>query len=182
MHRHGYRASRLDRVLADAGVTKGALYHHFGGKRALGLAVVEEIVRARISAMWIEPLVGCTDPITTLVERMAWGERRASPAAIELGCPLHNLAQEMSAVDEGFRRRLEAVLRDWREELAAALRRGQANGAVAGTVLPDGTAAFIVAVWQGSTALAKSDRSRQTLAACRRGLESYLETLRPPPR
>lgn len=179
MHRNGFRAARLDHVLAEAGVTKGALYHHFGGKRALGLEVVQEIVRPRIRAMWIEPLAGSADPVSTLLERMAWGERQATPTALELGCPLHNLAQEMSAVDEGFRSRLEAILEEWRATVAAALRRGQESGTVAVEVSPEAAAAFIVAVWQGSIALAKSDRSRRMLAACGRGLARYLETLRP---
>ena len=37
----GYTATSLDDVVRGAGVTKGALYHHFGGKRDLFLAVYE---------------------------------------------------------------------------------------------------------------------------------------------
>ncbi|MDQ3735200.1 MAG: TetR/AcrR family transcriptional regulator [Actinomycetota bacterium] len=37
--RDGYQATPLDAVVAAAGVTKGALYHHFGGKRELFQAV-----------------------------------------------------------------------------------------------------------------------------------------------
>ena len=37
----GYAATSLEDVVRGAGVTKGALYHHFGGKRALFLAVYE---------------------------------------------------------------------------------------------------------------------------------------------
>ncbi|MEX2375064.1 MAG: helix-turn-helix domain-containing protein [Dehalococcoidia bacterium] len=39
--RDGYEATLLDDVARKAGVTKGALYHHFGGKRALFRAVFE---------------------------------------------------------------------------------------------------------------------------------------------
>lgn len=180
VHRQGFRAARLEHILAEAGVTKGALYHHFGGKRALGLALVEEVVGPRIRSMWIAPLATTDDPVTVLRERMAWGERQATPSALELGCPLHNLCQEMSAVDEGFRRRLDSILGEWRAALAAALGRGQARGSVAADVDPEAAAAFVVAVWQGATALAKSDRSRRTLTACGRGLRAFLGTLRPP--
>jgi AcrR family transcriptional regulator len=37
----GYAATSLDDVVSGAGVTKGALYHHFAGKRDLFLAVYE---------------------------------------------------------------------------------------------------------------------------------------------
>jgi AcrR family transcriptional regulator len=48
----GYATTSLDQVAADARVTKGALYHHFSGKRALFEAVfdvLEQIAVARIT-------------------------------------------------------------------------------------------------------------------------------------
>ncbi len=32
IHAHGYGGASLDRILTNAGVTKGALYHHFKSK------------------------------------------------------------------------------------------------------------------------------------------------------
>jgi AcrR family transcriptional regulator len=49
----GYATTSLDQVAADARVTKGALYHHFPGKRALFEAVfdvLEQIAVSRITA------------------------------------------------------------------------------------------------------------------------------------
>ena len=39
----GFAATSLDDVVAEAGVTKGALYHHFTNKKELFVAVVEKI-------------------------------------------------------------------------------------------------------------------------------------------
>src|ERR1700712_3317090 len=36
---HGYGGTSLDAIVADARLTKGALYHHFSGKQALFEAV-----------------------------------------------------------------------------------------------------------------------------------------------
>jgi AcrR family transcriptional regulator len=48
----GYAATSLDAVVAKAGVTKGALYHHFAGKRELFEAVfVAEQVRLTSAVM-----------------------------------------------------------------------------------------------------------------------------------
>jgi len=40
---HGYAAASMDQLTADAGLTRGALYHHFGDKRGLLAAVIEQI-------------------------------------------------------------------------------------------------------------------------------------------
>lgn len=41
----GYAAASMDDITADAGLTRGALYHSFGGKAGLFAAVVEQIDR-----------------------------------------------------------------------------------------------------------------------------------------
>ena len=60
--------------------------------------------------------------------------------APELGCPLNNLAQEMSNIDEGFRQRLETIVAQWRSILSQALRRGQSEGTVRTDLDADATA------------------------------------------
>jgi len=42
---NGYGSTSLEDVVARAGVTKGALYHHFGGKAQLFQAVYEQVKR-----------------------------------------------------------------------------------------------------------------------------------------
>ncbi len=42
---HGYVDTSIDDIVAAAGVTKGALYHHFSGKDALFRAVYEQVKR-----------------------------------------------------------------------------------------------------------------------------------------
>lgn len=49
----GYAASAMDAICAEAGVTRGALYHHFGGKEGLLLEVVHQLdaeISARVTA------------------------------------------------------------------------------------------------------------------------------------
>ncbi|MET9486113.1 TetR/AcrR family transcriptional regulator [Nocardia sp. NPDC006630] len=41
---HGYDGTTIEMVLADSGVSRGSLYHHFPGKDALFLAVLEAVV------------------------------------------------------------------------------------------------------------------------------------------
>jgi AcrR family transcriptional regulator len=57
----GYAATSLDAVVERAGVTKGALYHHFGGKREL-FAAVFEAEQDRLIAAELEAYEGEHDP------------------------------------------------------------------------------------------------------------------------
>jgi AcrR family transcriptional regulator len=41
--RHGYAATSIDDIIQEAGVARGALYHHFSGKEALFRTVYEEV-------------------------------------------------------------------------------------------------------------------------------------------
>ncbi len=40
---YGYADTSMDKLTAEAGLTRGALYHHFGDKRGLFAAVVDQI-------------------------------------------------------------------------------------------------------------------------------------------
>lgn len=58
MTERGYSGTSLDAVAKRARVTKGALYHHFGGKQALFEAVVETVGSAvvdRLTAIVAKP-------------------------------------------------------------------------------------------------------------------------------
>ena len=51
----GYAATSMDALCAEAGLTRGALYHHFGGKDGLLVAVVRQMdgeMTARLQAVW----------------------------------------------------------------------------------------------------------------------------------
>lgn len=178
IHRNGFRAASLDAILKNSGVTKGALYHHFGSKLELGYAVVEEVVRPFVEARW-RPAVESQDPVSAGIGIVKELLMTRADMAASLGCPFNNLCQEMSPVDEGFRKRLNAILDDWRNSTIEGLKRGQANGAVRKDVDPRAAAAFIIAGVEGCIGMAKASRSKEFLQAGMTGLIDYLEHLRP---
>jgi AcrR family transcriptional regulator len=51
-YRHGFHATGIDRLLAEAGIAKMTLYKHFGSKDALILACIAE--RDRVFRAWFE--------------------------------------------------------------------------------------------------------------------------------
>jgi AcrR family transcriptional regulator len=66
IHRHGFQAVSLDEILKDTGVTKGALYHHFPNKNALGYAVIDEVISPSLENFWVKPVVDALDPLSAL--------------------------------------------------------------------------------------------------------------------
>jgi AcrR family transcriptional regulator len=75
----GFTATSLDEIVADAQVTKGALYHHFRGKEDLFAAVYQEVQREvsdRVVAEFLRP-----DPWEALVQGCElWIDANLDPA------------------------------------------------------------------------------------------------------
>ncbi len=179
VHRHGFQAVGLNDILQAAGVTKGAMYHHFPNKMALGYAIADEMLTAYVDQWWLAPFENDNDPVPVLKEMIESRLRNLSREMIGLGCPLNNLAQEMSAVDEGFRQRIEGIYRYWRKGLAKALRAGQQYGTVLGEVDTERTATVLVAAIEGAMGLGKATQDRELIADCVKGLLIQIDRLRP---
>lgn len=166
----------METILRTAGVTKGALYHHFDSKEALGYALVDEVILGLIRDKWFRPLQSSENPIDALIGVVQ--SSSLHPEHIECGCPLNNLAQEMSPLDEGFRKRLAKIFSQWQDEVAAALREGQRRGVVRSDVDPDEAAIFLMAANEGVWSLAKNSQDVGVLQSGIRGMVRYLESLR----
>ena len=178
IYRSGFQSASLDRILASAGVTKGALYHHFKNKEALGYAVVEEIISPDVRGTWVRPLQSVKDPIDTLIGIVRG--LSVQPKVVCGGCQLNNLAQEMSPLDAGFRKRLERIFDAWREAVASVLRAGQARGSVRRDVEPADAAGLLIAMVEGYGSLAKNVQDPKVMKAGIRNIVDWLRSLRPP--
>jgi AcrR family transcriptional regulator len=123
---------------------QGRAYYHFDGKEARGHAIVDEVIAVMTRDKWLLPLRSGGDPIETLINIVRATSLR--PEAVRGGYPLNNLAQEMSPLDEKFRKRLARVFHVWQEGIATALRRGQTQGTLRRDLNPDETSSFLIAV------------------------------------
>ena len=175
VYERGYQSADLDAVLGRAGVTKGALYYHFENKEALGHAIVEEVIGNLTRQKWHIPLQ-TGNPIDTLIHIVHTTSTDAPE--IRRGCPFNNLSQEMSPLDEGFRKRLAKILTDWQDAMADALRRGQREGTVRNNIEPDDEATFVIALYEGYISLAKNSQDAKLLKSGKKRMIGYLESLR----
>jgi AcrR family transcriptional regulator len=178
IHQHGFQAASLTQILADTGLTKGALYHHFPDKKTLGLAVVEEMIRPRLADMMFAPLAETTQPLAAMQALFAAKAAENDPWVVTLGCPLNNLIQEMSPLDEAFRLQLNSLFNDWVAVIAAALARGKKSGEVKKTVNAAETAFFIVSALEGCIGMSKNTQSVTAYRGCLTQLGRYLDTLK----
>lgn len=180
IHRSGFRAASLDAILETSGVTKGALYHHFGSKTQLGYAVVDEMLRPWVEDAW-RPVLDADDVVDAALALCRQLRRQRTDSVLQHGCPLNNLVNEMASIDDGFRQRLRAILQDWHSGVVAGIRRGQANGSVRNDLQAEQVAAVIICIVEGAAGLAKTRQDPLFFEASMQGLESYLASLRPQP-
>jgi AcrR family transcriptional regulator len=178
VHRSGFQSASIDAILAATNVTKGALYYHFDGKEALGYAVVEEKIAKLTRDRWLRPMLSDGQPIDILIGIV----RRlpARPQDVRAGCPLLLLAQEMSPLDEQFRKRLEMIFLDWQEGIATLLRKGKSQGTVRRDLNPAETASFLIATVEGYSTLAKNAQDAKVWKAGIRNIVGWLKSLRSP--
>ena len=178
VRRSGFHSAGINTILAATNVTKGALYHHFDSKEALGYAIVDEVIAKLVRDTWLHPLLSDGQPIDILigiVQRLP-----ARPADVRESCPLLNLAQEMSLLDEQFRKRLKRVFLAWQEGIATLLRKGQSQGTVRRNLNPDETASFLVAMVEGHASLAKNAQDAKVWEVGIKNIVGWLKSLRAP--
>jgi len=76
---HGYEGTSIEAVLSAAGVSRGALYHHFAGKEALFEAVVSA-VSEQVTVELTEVTRDCADPVDAIrAASLAWISLAADP-------------------------------------------------------------------------------------------------------
>lgn len=177
-YKSGFRGTDLDTILRAAGVTKGAMYHHFKNKEALGYAVVDEVIASIGQEKWSWPLKHAVNPIDTLIAIIRSTSLKLSD--VRCGCALNNLSQEMATIDEGFRTRTAKLFGVWQAAIAGALRNGKKRGMVRRSVNPEETASFLIAAYEGYISLAKSHRDVATLQDGEKTMIKFLESLRAP--
>lgn len=167
----GYAATSTEAVLAEAGLTRGALYHHFKDKRDLFDAVCQRL-HAETAAAVIAAAEACPDPVDGLIAGgLAFVDHVARPEALRillveapsvLGWTRWNeidAAHGFGLLVAGVREAVEAGALDGDPEVLAHLLNGGLNEAVVWAV-QDGDISAIARVKAGYVQLMGSLRRR----------------------
>jgi TetR/AcrR family transcriptional regulator, transcriptional repressor for nem operon len=180
IHVHGYNHTSLDDVLRESGVGKGNFYYHFKSKEDLGYAILDQIIASfldrTLEPCFSDPEQGALAQIRCFVDRVLEAQRESNCVG---GCPLGNLAAELSDLHEGFRARLASVFGVWRERLTLALRAEQLRGAVDAVCRPEAVADFLVASLEGAILLTKLTKDITVMEQCVAETKRYLSLFEP---
>jgi len=178
IHINGFQGTRTDKVIAELGITKGAFYHYFPDKLAMGYAIIDEILYPQYISAFAHLENYSGNPVDGVVAGIERIRKTCDEKTVGYGCPLNNLIQEMSPLDEGFRKRLSRIVEKEIDLIAQAFVQAKANGQMAAHVEPQALANFVFAGLEGSFTVGKIKQSKQDFDASVDQLVQFLNTLK----
>ena len=181
IRRRGFSATTVDELCRAAGVTKGAFFHHFDSKEALGVAAAKssEVVRAQYSAA--APYHEPADPLERVLAYIAFRRALIEGEPAEFTCLVGTMTQEVfdtyPAIREACRQSIFGHAATLEPDIAAAMKARQMKS----DWKPDWTAASLAAhtqaVLQGAFILAKATGERASALETIDHLERYVRLL-----
>jgi len=161
IHGQGFNRTGLKEILEAAGVPKGSFYFYFKSKEEFGLALIEHFSQATSQAR--QALADQSlPPLARLARFFALARERFAAGGCGAGCPIGNLAQEMSDLSPAMRQALSRSLAAMAGSLAKVLAEAVELGEIQ-DVDPARTAAFILDAWEGALLRMKTEKSVEPL-------------------
>ena len=111
VYSNGYQGAALTDILNKAGVHKGSMYHYFGSKKEMALVAIKE----KISERFFERYGKILELKSGYLEAFFSGIRDTKLRDFQRGCPIANIVQEMSNLDEDFNVTMKAIYEEFRK-------------------------------------------------------------------
>jgi len=167
---HGYEGTSIEAVLTAAGVSRGALYHHFAGKEALFTAVLE-VLSDRITAQLTEVISGCADPVDAVrAAALGWIDLAGDPVIQRImlvDAPSVLGWEQWRAMDEG---RTVGAMRDMLQAVSD-------TGRLPGELVVPFAHMILAALDEAAMVVARAPDSRIAVAEERQAVEEFLARL-----
>jgi AcrR family transcriptional regulator len=169
----GYNATAMQDLRDAADVSGGAFSHHFPTKKALGLTVIRDRIAIAVNEAWVEPVVIAPTAIAGIEAAFAGIIAQLDRNGSVTGCPLNNLAVELSGQDAELRQEMDQIFQSWRKAIEDKFNADFASGLMRSTDNAK-LACLVVATYSGAMAMAKSGQSAEPLRACWHQLSTHL--------
>lgn len=173
MYLRGVNGTSVDDVLGASGTGKSQFYHYFASKELL----VKELIEFHVASLPTaseERLqrLGTLEGIDTWLEEIQVHYDKG--IFYGSGCPIGNLASELSAQSEDLRLDLQATFAHWESRLTQGLKQLKGQGVLQTGVSPESLAVFCVAAIEGALLLVKTQKSAAPLEATIAQLKSHI--------
>jgi len=120
-HEQGYNGTGVATIVREAGVNPGSLYHFFESKDALLLGVLEFALGYLGEAVMNPVEARTADPVGRVFALLQQYRDRMERERCRLGCPIGNLALEVSDGNDDARRLLHRNFENWASRVEAWL-------------------------------------------------------------
>ena len=158
----GYNSVGVQEICEAAGINKGSFYHFFPSKKDLVLAIIQSHERYILDHLHeVFSREGTVNEkfqrfFDSIFKRAC--QIKEACGGVFPGCPVGNLALELTTLDEEIQQRVRRCFRKIESLFANTIREGKGRGECQG-VDPEATARALVAYFQGMTLLAKTENS-----------------------
>ncbi len=159
MHARSYGDVGVQELCEHAGVKKGSFYHFFPSKRDLVLEAMEQqwnqtkrLIQDQVLSSKLSPMKQLERCFEIFYEAQCASKAKTGRVH---GCPFGNLAIELSTQDEGFRKKMDGIFREFSDVIEGLLREAQTAGEIAVTNV-GATAQALVVSMEGIMLLAKT--------------------------
>jgi TetR/AcrR family transcriptional repressor of nem operon len=168
----GYEVTTLAQVADRADVNSGSLYYFFRSKEQLLLAVLDRYVEM-LFPMVVEPALKSThDPVERIFALLQGYRQGLLRSGFVGGCPIGNLALEVSDSLPSARAKVALNFSNWRSWVEKLLL--DAGEPLASEIDPHNMAAFVLAVMEGAVMQARAFRSIEPFDAAIETLRDYV--------
>jgi TetR/AcrR family transcriptional repressor of nem operon len=153
-HEQGYHATGVATILREAGVNPGSMYHFFSSKDDLLLKVLE------FALGYLEPMVmgpveaEALDPIERVFALLHQYRARIGANECRMGCPIGNLALEVSDGNPQARELIHRNFENWAGRVEGWL--NDAGDALPGDLDRAKLARFVLTVMEGGLMQARA--------------------------
>jgi AcrR family transcriptional regulator len=171
----GYEATGVAEILREAGVNSGSLYYFFKTKEDLLLAVLDLYVEMLYPAVMDPVFSQVGDPIERVFSVLQGYRQMLIITSCRQGCPIGNLALEMSEKSEAAREKIALNFRNWRKAIEGCLR-DAADRFPPGADF-EGMSVFILTVMEGAVMQARAHRSLEPYDTSVKGLREYIDRM-----
>ena len=174
---NGYQTTSIDNIIATTQVTKGAFYYHFKNKDEMGLAIISEILKPTLTSSFKKVLQAEQNPLDAIYSLVHNLLLENDFLKVEHGCPVANLAQEMTPWNAAFRKELNELTQEWMDAMTGVIEKGKTEGYVSADVNARQIAMFIVSGYWGIRSFGKLGNSKEVYLPYLKELKHYLHSL-----